>query len=68
MASVTYDKATRLYPGGTKPAVDALDLHIEDGEFLVLVGPRAAASRPACGCWPAWRTSTAAPSGSATAT
>jgi multiple sugar transport system ATP-binding protein len=39
MASVTYDKATRLYPGGTKPAVDALDLHIEDGEFLVLVGP-----------------------------
>ncbi|WP_035847738.1 ABC transporter ATP-binding protein [Kitasatospora azatica] len=39
MASVTYDKATRLYPGGDKPAVDALDLHIEDGEFLVLVGP-----------------------------
>ncbi|MFE9427092.1 ABC transporter ATP-binding protein [Kitasatospora sp. NPDC006697] len=39
MASVTYDKATRLYPGGKKPAVDALDLHIEDGEFLVLVGP-----------------------------
>ncbi|MCU7824073.1 ABC transporter ATP-binding protein [Kitasatospora sp. DSM 101779] len=39
MASVTFDKATRLYPGGTKPAVDALDLHVEDGEFLVLVGP-----------------------------
>ncbi|PPK90782.1 multiple sugar transport system ATP-binding protein [Kineococcus xinjiangensis] len=39
MATVTYDKATRLYPGGDKPAVDALDLHIEDGEFLVLVGP-----------------------------
>src|SRR3954466_7897155 len=39
MATVTYDKATRVYPGGEKPAVDALDLEIEDGEFLVLVGP-----------------------------
>ncbi|MEV8534818.1 sn-glycerol-3-phosphate ABC transporter ATP-binding protein UgpC [Streptomyces sp. NPDC051211] len=39
MASVTFDKATRLYPGGDKPAVDQLDLQIEDGEFLVLVGP-----------------------------
>src|SRR5438309_5033249 len=39
MATVTFDKATRLYPGGTKPAVDQLDLEIGDGEFLVLVGP-----------------------------
>jgi multiple sugar transport system ATP-binding protein len=39
MATVTFDKATRLYPGTTKPAVDAIDLHIVDGEFLVLVGP-----------------------------
>ena len=39
MATVTFDKATRLYPGSTKPAVDAIDLHVEDGEFLVLVGP-----------------------------
>src|ERR687884_24304 len=39
MATVTFDKATRLYPGSTKPAVDALDLDIGDGEFLVLVGP-----------------------------
>jgi multiple sugar transport system ATP-binding protein len=39
MASVTYDKASRIYPGSERPAVDALDLHIEDGEFLVLVGP-----------------------------
>ncbi|HRA51971.1 ATP-binding cassette domain-containing protein, partial [Actinotalea sp.] len=39
MATVTFDKATRLYPGSERPAVDALDLHIEDGEFLVLVGP-----------------------------
>ncbi|MEJ3403807.1 sn-glycerol-3-phosphate ABC transporter ATP-binding protein UgpC [Rathayibacter sp. YIM 133350] len=39
MASVTFDKATRLYPGGTRPAVDQLDLQVADGEFLVLVGP-----------------------------
>ncbi|ROR66192.1 ABC transporter ATP-binding protein [Agrococcus jenensis] len=39
MASVTFDKATRLYPGSTKPAVDSIDLEIADGEFLVLVGP-----------------------------
>ena len=26
MATVTYDKASRIYPGGDKPAVDALDL------------------------------------------
>mgnify|MGYP001555785345 CR=1 FL=1 len=39
MASVTFDKATRLYPGSTRPAVDQLDLSVADGEFLVLVGP-----------------------------
>ena len=39
MASVTYDRATRIYPGSERPAVDALDLEIADGEFLVLVGP-----------------------------
>ena len=39
MATVTFDKATRIYPGSDKPAVDKLDLEIADGEFLVLVGP-----------------------------
>jgi multiple sugar transport system ATP-binding protein len=39
MASVTFDKASRIYPGTTAPAVDALDLTVNDGEFLVLVGP-----------------------------
>ncbi len=39
MATVTFDKATRIYPGSEKPAVDALEIAIEDGEFLVLVGP-----------------------------
>ena len=39
MATVTFDKATRVYPGADKPSVDKLDLDIGDGEFLVLVGP-----------------------------
>ena len=39
MASVTFDKATRIYPGTERPAVDSLDLEVADGEFLVLVGP-----------------------------
>ena len=39
MADVRFMQATRVYPGTTVPAVDALDLHIADGEFVVLVGP-----------------------------
>ena len=39
MAAITYDKATLQYPGADKPSVNALDLDIADGEFLVLVGP-----------------------------
>jgi multiple sugar transport system ATP-binding protein len=39
MADVRFEGATRVYPGAESPAVDALDLHIEDGEFMVLVGP-----------------------------
>jgi multiple sugar transport system ATP-binding protein len=39
MATVTYSKASRIYPGTERPAVDQLDLEVRDGEFLVLVGP-----------------------------
>ena len=39
MASVTFENASRVYPGSEKPAVDQLSLDIHDGEFLVLVGP-----------------------------
>ena len=39
MAAVTYDHASRIFPGSERPAVDALNLEINDGEFLVLVGP-----------------------------
>src|SRR5215471_14151672 len=39
MADIRFEQATRIYPGTDVAAVDALDLHIEDGELMVLVGP-----------------------------
>ena len=39
MAEVTYSRATCIYPGAERPAVNALDLAIRDGEFVVMVGP-----------------------------
>ena len=38
MADVRFAAASRIYPGTDVPAVDALDLHIGDGELVVLVG------------------------------
>ena len=35
MATVSFDNATRVYPGADTPSVDALNLDIADGEFLV---------------------------------
>src|SRR5689334_19830456 len=39
MATVTFEKAQRWYPGADVPAVPELSLEINDGEFMVLVGP-----------------------------
>jgi multiple sugar transport system ATP-binding protein len=39
MATVTFEKAQRWYPGADTPAVPGIDLEIVDGEFMVLVGP-----------------------------
>jgi multiple sugar transport system ATP-binding protein len=39
LADVRFDHASRLYPGTERPAVDALELAIDDGELMVLVGP-----------------------------
>jgi multiple sugar transport system ATP-binding protein len=39
VASVSWEQATRQYPGGDRPALDGLDLFVGDGEFVVLVGP-----------------------------
>ena len=38
MASVTYDRVTKRFAGGTV-AVKELSLEIKDTEFMVLVGP-----------------------------
>src|SRR3954454_12630712 len=38
VASVTFDGVSKVYDNGFR-AVDALDLEIRDGEFMVLVGP-----------------------------
>jgi multiple sugar transport system ATP-binding protein len=38
MAGVSFDHVTKTYPDGTT-AVNALDLDVKDGEFMVLVGP-----------------------------
>src|SRR5262245_920551 len=39
MAEVRYEEATRQFPGTERPAVDALDVHVRDGELMVFVGP-----------------------------
>ncbi|KLO32508.1 ABC transporter ATP-binding protein [Mycobacterium haemophilum] len=39
MASVTFEQATRQFPGTDRPALDRLDLGVDDGEFVVVVGP-----------------------------
>jgi multiple sugar transport system ATP-binding protein len=38
MAEIVMEGLGKIYPGGTR-AVGDVDLHIQDGEFLVLVGP-----------------------------
>jgi multiple sugar transport system ATP-binding protein len=38
MATIDIDGVTKVYPNGAQ-AVSDLDLHVADGEFLILVGP-----------------------------
>ena len=46
MAEIVLDHVSKRFPDGTM-AVDDANLDIDDGEFVILVGPRAAGSRPA---------------------
>jgi multiple sugar transport system ATP-binding protein len=39
MSEVNYHEVSCRYPGSDQLAVDKLDLHVEDGDFMVLVGP-----------------------------
>src|SRR6202050_5348031 len=38
MTTVTLEQLTKVYPNGVE-ALSGLDLHVDDGEFVVLVGP-----------------------------
>ncbi|SDT18345.1 osmoprotectant transport system ATP-binding protein [Brevibacterium siliguriense] len=38
-SSITFDRATKTYPGAAAPALDALDLEVAAGELVCLVGP-----------------------------
>ncbi len=37
MADVVLEKVVKHYPGNKKPTVRAMDLSIDDGEFMVFV-------------------------------
>jgi urease accessory protein UreH len=50
MASVTFKAATRVYPGGTRAAVDKLNLEVADGEFLVWLVLLDAVNQLRCEC------------------
>ena len=65
MAGIVFEGVSKVYRDGTR-AVDDLDLEIDDGEFLVLVGPSGAGRRRRCGWSPASRRSARARSVSAT--
>ncbi|HEX4859793.1 MAG TPA: ATP-binding cassette domain-containing protein, partial [Rhizomicrobium sp.] len=39
MATIDIDEVSKVYPGSDHQAVSELDLHVADGEFLILVGP-----------------------------
>ena len=47
LCNVAFEHVEKVYPNGFH-AVQDLNLEIEDGEFLVLVGPPAAVSPPPC--------------------
>jgi cell division transport system ATP-binding protein len=38
MALITLDEVTKIYPKGARPALDHVNLHIERGDFVFLVG------------------------------
>jgi multiple sugar transport system ATP-binding protein len=53
MGRISYRNVTREYDDGRIVAVDDLSLDVEDGQFLVLLGPRAVEKVRHYGCSPA---------------
>ena len=60
MAHISMEKVGKVYPDGTR-AVGDVNIEIEDGEFLVLVGLLDAESRRCCAWWLVLRRSLMAP-------
>ena len=56
MAQITLKNIVKEYGDGFK-AVNDINLDIADGEFMIFVGPSAAASRRPCAWSSGWRTS-----------
>ena len=48
MGAIGLSGIRKVFPDGTV-AVNDVDLEIDDGEFVVFVGPSGAARRPCCG-------------------
>jgi multiple sugar transport system ATP-binding protein len=48
LAEIALQDVTKRYPDGFE-AVKHMNLDIPDGEFMILVGPSGAGSRPRCG-------------------
>ena len=38
MALISLDNVSKIYPKGTRPALDGINLDIERGDFVFLVG------------------------------
>jgi len=49
VAVVKLENVSKRYPGSQELAVDAINLEIADGEFLVLLGPSGCGKSPPCG-------------------
>ena len=49
MSVVTISGLTKTFPKGNVTALQDIDLQIEPGEFVSLIGRRGAASRRSCG-------------------
>ena len=66
MAEVRFEEIRKTF--GKVTAVDDVNLHVGEGEFVVLLGPPAAGRRHCCGASPGSSASTVERSTSATAT
>lgn len=46
MALISLDHVSKVYPKGTRPALDDVTVYVDRGDFVFLVGASARARRP----------------------